>query len=203
MKLNGPSCCDQIAGVILAAGASMRMGQAKLLLPWRGKPIIQYAVNAALDSGLNPVLVITGKYHDEIVQALTNTRVTFVKNDAWLEGQSSSVRTGIEVLPQDTLAVVFLLGDQPMIPTSAISLLVKHYLGAQTRPLVLAPTVNGKRANPVLFDRAVFPDLKLLKGDEGARQIFTQFPPTLIEMDEPGLLLDIDSPDDYIKLNQR
>ncbi len=191
---------DKVAAIILAAGASLRMGKPKLLLPWQGKPIIHYAVNAALDSGLDPVLVITGKYHKEICQALSGTPVTIVENDNWLEGQSSSVRRGIEALPQDTLAVVFLLGDQPLIPASAISALVKHYLEAKTRPLVLAPRIDGKRANPVLFDKAVFPDLKLLTGDAGARQIFAQYPPTFIDMDEPDLLLDIDSPEDYEKL---
>lgn len=192
---------EKIAAVILAAGASIRMGQPKLLMPWNGKPILHYAVSTALESGLSPVLVITGKYHDELAAALYSYPVTLVHNTDWLDGQSTSVRRAILSLPKLISAVIFLLGDQPKIPAAAIQALVGYYIKSNPRPSILAPVVNGRRANPVLFDRSVFPDLLKLEGDAGARQVFAKHPPVTIEMNEPGLLFDVDSPEDYAALN--
>ncbi len=187
-----------VAGVILAAGAASRMGQPKLLLPWKGEALICHAARTALETGLDPVVVVTGAGGLEIQAALAGLDVRFVENPDWQAGQSTSVRAGINALPLSTQAVIFLLGDQPYVSTDLIQALVQIY--AQTHPAILAPYVGEKRTNPVLFDGSVFEALRGLRGDAGARTIFAQYPPTPLPWHDDRLLFDVDTPDDYQRL---
>jgi len=189
---------SNIAGIILAAGSASRMGQPKLLLPWKGETLIRQAARIALEAGLSPVMVVTGSYATEITGALSGLDVQVVFNPDWQTGQSTSVRAGIQALPGDTRAVLFLLGDQPFVTPELIRKLVKTY--RQTRPVILAPYVGEKRSNPVLFDRSVFGELCQLHGDAGARSIFGKYPPAAMQWPDERLLLDIDTPEDYARL---
>ena len=187
-----------VAAVILAAGAASRMGQPKLLLPWNGEPLICHAARTALDAGLAPVVVITGAGASEIQAALKDVAVKIVFNQDWENGQSTSVRVGLNALPPQVQAVLFLLGDQPYVTVVLIQKLVKTY--SVTRPAILAPFVGEKRSNPVLFDRSTFDVLSRLQGDAGARSIFAQYPPQAMQWPDERLLLDIDTPQDYQRL---
>jgi len=187
-----------VAGIILAAGASIRMGKPKLLLPWQGEPLIRHVACTALAARLSPVLVVTGAYQDEIKAALQDLQVQMIHNPDWESGQSTSVRAGVRALPDETAAAVFLLGDQPQIPEELVYALVDAY--AQTQAPVVAPLIAGKRGNPVLFDRTIFLELLQLSGDAGARQVFGRYPPHFIPWDDASLLLDIDTPADYQQL---
>ena len=187
-----------VTGVILAAGAASRMGQPKLLLSWKGEPLIRHAARCALQSGLAPLVVVTGAYAAEMQIALAGLAVSLVHNPDWQAGQSTSVRSGLAVLPDRTQAVIFLLGDQPFVTSELLRALVNTY--AQTRPTILAPFVGEKRANPVLFDHSIFEALGQLKGDAGARSLFTQYPPTPMPWADERLLLDVDTPEDYQRL---
>ena len=187
-----------VAGVILAAGAASRMGQHKLLLPWKGEALICHAARTALEAGLDPVVVVTGAGGLEIQSALTGLDVRIVENPDWQAGQSTSVRAGINALPPSTQAVIFLLGDQPHVSTDLIRALVETY--TQTQPVILAPHVGEKRTNPVLFDGSLFEALRGLHGDAGARTIFAQYPPTPMPWPDEQLLFDVDTPDDYQRL---
>ena len=186
-----------IAGIILAAGSASRMGQPKLLLPWKGEALICHAARTAL-SCLNPVIVVTGAWQKEIQDALNDLPVTMVHNPDWEKGQSTSVRTGINALPYDAVAAVFLLGDQPYVSKELIQGLVKEY--NQTRPPILAAYVGGKRSNPVLFDRATFYDLRQIEGDVGARAIFKYHQIMPYAWPDENLLFDVDTQEDYQKL---
>jgi molybdenum cofactor cytidylyltransferase len=187
-----------IAGVILAAGAASRMGQPKLLLSWKGETLIKRAARTALEAGLDPVMVVTGSGAVEMQAALAGLSVQMVYNPDWGDGQSTSVRAGINALPEQTAAVIFLLADQPYVSAGLIQQLVKTY--AQSRPSILAPFVGEKRANPVLFDHSMFDALCRLQGDAGARSIFTRYPPTSLRWPDERLLFDFDTPEDYRKL---
>ena len=187
-----------MAGVILAAGAASRMGQPKLLLPWKGEALIRHAVRTALEARLDQVVVVTGAAGAEIKAALAGLDVTIVENLDWQEGQSTSVRAGINALSATVQAVIFLLGDQPYASSELIKALVNTY--AQTHPIILAPFVGQKRTNPVLFDRSIFDNLRQLQGDAGARTIFAQYPPTPLPWADERLLFDVDTPEDYQKL---
>ncbi|MCK4801401.1 MAG: nucleotidyltransferase family protein, partial [Anaerolineales bacterium] len=109
--------------------------------------------------------------------------------------QSSSVRTGIEALPEDVGAAVFLLVDQPFIPPELIIRLRKTH-SVNQGPIIF-PEVNGERANPVLFDRKVFQDLKSITGDSGGRTLFNSHASHAVPWDDNRIQIDIDTPEDY------
>jgi molybdenum cofactor cytidylyltransferase len=189
---------ESVAGVILAAGASRRMGRSKQVLLWRGKPLICHVAHTALEAGLAPVVVVTGAEAEGVQAALAGAPVEIVHNPNWAEGQSTSVRVGLQALPPDTTAAIFLLADQPHIPIELVRALIERH--AQTRPPIVAPMIEGKRGNPVLFDRSVFPDLMTLHGDAGGRLVFSRYPITCVPWNDPHLLLDVDTLEDYERL---
>ncbi len=187
-----------IAGIILAAGAASRMGKPKLLLPWKGEALICHAARTARQSGLDPLIVVTGAGAEGIKNALAGFDVTLVHNPDWQSGQSTSVRAGILALPAHVEAAFFLLGDQPFVSPDLIQSLTQKFL--ETRPAILAPFVGEKRANPVLFSRDMFETLCQLQGDAGARSIFKQYPPNSMQWADEHILFDIDTPEDYQRL---
>jgi molybdenum cofactor cytidylyltransferase len=189
---------NKIAGIILAAGASSRMGQPKVLLEWQGETLIHRVARIASSAGLKPVSVVAGALEQQIKQTLSDLETQLIPNPNWAAGQSTSVRAGIQALPADTQAVLFLLGDQPFVTVELIQKLVETY--QKTRPVILAPFVNQKRINPVIFDRSAFPHLLELHGDAGARSLFIQFPPAVMPWNDDKAAFDIDTPEDYEKL---
>jgi len=189
---------ERTAGVILAAGAARRYGQAKLLLPWRGEPLVRHSARTALQAGLSPVVVVAGAELEGVRQALEGLAVQVVHNPDWEAGQSTSVRAGLRALPEACGGAVFLLADQPQIPASLIQALVETHTTTLT-PLV-APMVDGKRGNPVLFDRELFPELLSLSGDTGGRALFSRYPVVWIPWHDAAPLLDVDTPEDYRRL---
>jgi molybdenum cofactor cytidylyltransferase len=192
---------SNIAGIILAAGGASRMGLPKLMLPWHGQPLIRHTAQVAIESGLDPIIVVTGSNAFEITTALSECEVRLVHNPDWNNGQSTSVKQGINSLPEQTRAVVFLLGDQPFVSVDLLQALVTRYL--ETSPKILAPFVNGKRSNPVIFDRSVFALFQQLEGDKGARGLFEQYPPASLPWPDERILLDIDTPEDYQNLQNK
>jgi len=189
---------EPIAGVILAAGGSSRFGTTKQLLDWKGKPLVNHAAETALAGGLSPVLVVTGADHSKVTQSLENLPVECVFNPNWEQGQSSSVRTGIEALPPNMGAVIFLLVDQPFISPRLIQRLIKAH--AIKRAPIIHPQVNDERANPVLFDREVFQELSSLEGDTGGRVLFNTFPSRGVPWENDLIQKDIDTPEDFERL---
>lgn len=190
----------KVAGIIMAAGAASRMGRAKLLLPWKGETLIHRAARIALEAGLSPVVVVTGSWSEDMIDALQGLLVQVTYNPHWAEGQSTSVRVGIENLTAEVDAAVFLLGDQPFISPELILELVKTF--SDQRPMILAPYIWEKRANPVLFDRSIFSELLHLEGDAGARSIFGKYPPVPMPWHDERLLIDVDTPEDYERLTK-
>lgn len=186
-----------IAGIILAAGGSKRMGQPKLLLEWHGAPLIHWVAKTALAAGCSPLIVVTGANAAAVTHSLAGLPVVLAHNPDWEQGQSTSVRTGVNALPPEIDAAIIFLADQPQIPMSVVQELMRTYREDEPPSPILITTSAGKRGNPVLFERALFQPLTRLKGDAGARSIFAQYPIHLIPFDDPDLLLDVDSPEDY------
>ncbi len=203
---------EKVAGVILAAGAAQRFGegsgqpQAKQLLPWRGEPLVRHVARSALAAGLDPVIVVTGAFYSEVQQALGGLPVHFAHNPSWPEGQSQSIlaglrfRIGDRMVAESTGAAVFMLADQPQIPPTLVRLLVEQHAGFLA-PIV-APLVAGRRANPVLFDRETFRELMSLSGDTGGRSLFQRYPVSWVPWLDESVLLDVDTPEDYERLQQ-
>lgn len=189
---------EPAAGILLAAGGSSRLGQPKQLLEWRGEPLVRHVACTALQSGLTPVVVVTGAAAEGVQAALDGLPVLCVHNPDWAQGQSSSLIKGLEHLPPETGAVVFLLSDQPQVPASLVRSLVE--LHTQTLSPLVAPLVDGRRANPVLFDRTMFPDLHQTSGDVGGRVLFARYPAIWLPWHDRTLCLDVDTPEDYARL---
>ncbi len=186
---------EPVAGIVLAAGSSTRFGQPKLTMPWKGEPLVHHVVLRALQSGLSPVVIVTGDCASQIRVAIEDLPVNCVHNADWKAGQSTSIKTGINALPPESEAVVFLLADQPQIPASLLKALVERH--AQTLASIVAPKIDGQRGNPVLFDRRTFDALLLLKGDIGGRVLFSQQRIEWVPWHDPSLLLDVDTLEDY------
>lgn len=190
----------RVAGVILAAGKSTRMGRIKALLPFRGKPILGCVVDHARRSFLNQIIVVLGSASDQIQQGVDLKQVRLLINKHYDEGQSTSLKTGLSGISEETDAVVFILGDQPLIGPEVINALIEGF--RRTSAPFVIPTFEGKRGNPVLIDRTVFHRISQLKGDVGARALFNEYEDEIeeIEVKNHGILFDLDTWDDYEKL---
>jgi molybdenum cofactor cytidylyltransferase len=188
-----------IAAIILAAGLSRRMGQAKLLMPVGGRAIIRYVVESVLAGGVDSVWVVTGPDVEPIEAALAGFEVQIVVNPAPEEGQAGSVRTGIAALPPSVDAVLIALGDQPSLAPSIIPALLAARRASPK--LIVAPRYRDGQGNPVLFKREIFPELLRLTGDQGARPII-QKDPTRVEWVELDLPMppDVDTPGDFERI---
>ena len=189
---------EPVAGILLAAGGSTRMGRPKPLLDWGGQPFVRAVAAAALQAGLKPVVVITGAAAD-VSRAVDDLPVTVIHNAAWEMGQASSIRAGLQALPASAGGAVFLLADQPQVTADVIRALLDRH-AASLVPIV-APLVRmERRANPVLFDRLVFPDLLALEGDIGGRAVFWKHRVEYVPWHDERLLLDVDTEEDYRRL---
>lgn len=192
-----------IAGILLAAGRSMRMGQPKLLLPWQGVPLVRFVAQRALLSSIDELIVVTGHRAAHTSAALADLRVRIVHNDDFLDGQSTSLRAGVAALDDAVEAAIVLLADQPLLQPATIDALIAHY--RQHQPPVIVPRYGGQRGNPVLFDRSLFAALQTISGDQGARSVIQNQRDGVQWLDtaDQGVLLDIDTPEMYQRLSEQ
>ena len=189
---------EPVAGVILAAGASQRLGQPKQLLEWRGKPFVRQIAETALQADLSPVVVVSGAHGAAVQAAVQDLPLIAAYNPDWEGGQSTSIRVGLQHIPRERGAVIFLLADQPQTPPILLRALIERH--ALTLAPIVAPLVRGQRANPVLFDHNTFPDLLALTGETGGRALFSRYPIEWLEWHDESMLLDVDTQEDYYRL---
>src|SRR5215212_5346592 len=191
---------NRVAALILAAGASARMGRPKKLLDWEGRPLVRAAAEVALAARLAPLLVVIGGAQARVAEALAGLPLRMIANRDYAAGQSTSLRAGIAALGQDADAVMVLLGDQPFVTATIVKQLVAEWQASGAA--IVAPTYAGQRGNPVLFARAVFPELLAIQGDQGARAVLAadRARIRLVAFDDPRPLADIDTPEDYERL---
>ena len=187
---------NQVAGIVLAAGGSSRFGSPKQLLPWRGKTVLNSVVSTAFDTGRAPVIVVHGASADRMEPSLPKECVV-VRNDAWSEGQSSSIRIGLAQLSEEIDGVLILLGDQPQVNPHFCSSIVQKGLECGK---ITIPYVNDRRANPVFFPKHTLKRLGQVTGDQGGRAIFSEFQVEYLPWLDDCMALDIDTPEDYEKL---
>jgi molybdenum cofactor cytidylyltransferase len=141
------------------------------------------------------VVVVVGSSADEVQAAIKEPNVRIVNNPQWMEGMSTSIKTGLGTLLGEVGGVVFLQADQPQIPSGLINSMVEVHQSSLNP--IIAPQIDGQRGNPVLFDADTFPDLLDIEGDVGGRVLFSRYPVEWLIWHDPKLLLDIDSPEDY------
>ena len=191
-----------ISGIILAAGESCRMGQPKLLLPWRKSTIIESVVDNYLESKIFELIVVVGANQDRIKEALVSKTVTIVENPYFQEGMSTSIKRGVGVVSNQAEGYLIGLGDQPLITTDIIDHLITSF--SHERPGIAICTHQGKSGQPVIFDRKFRPALSTLKGDMGGRMIIEQHHGEVkqVEVGSEAIFMDIDTPEDYQKLTK-
>ncbi len=190
----------KVTGIILAAGASSRMGRTKQLLPFRGQTILECVVDNALASSLHRVVAVLGHESETIEPLLASKDVAVIHNPHYEKGQSSSIKIGLHALTEEVDAVLFILGDQPLVTPEIINLILTAY---ETSPSpVVLPFFNGKRGNPALFSRETFPRLAALKEDCGARPLFEEYAERILKVpvSDTAIHFDIDTEEDYRKL---
>ena len=189
---------SRVAGIVLAAGGSTRFGRSKQLLDWNGKPLVVHVADIALVAGLDPVVVVLGCDAERVRAALADRPVRTAMNWRWEEGMSTSVRAGLTALPLDAEAAVFLQCDQPLAGPDLVQRLVARW--KETDAPIVHPVHRGRRSTPVLFARSLFPELARVTGDKGGRVLFGRYPTATVEVDDPDLLADVDTPEEYERL---
>lgn len=188
-----------VSAVILAAGASTRMGQPKLLLPLGDEPIVRRTVRQICDAGFEDVLVIVGKEHESMRAALEGLPVRFALNPQYETGMGSSFRTAVEHLA-DSTAAMFALADQPFVTAQEYRAILDTY--SRQAPAIVSVRYGDVTAPPHLFSRDLFPELAQL--ERGARPVLERHrDQTMVLQFSPELLLDIDTPEDYERAKSR
>lgn len=187
----------KIGAVVLAAGASSRMSENKLLLELGGKPLVRGVVESAAGSHASPVAVVTGRDGERVRSALAGCPVVFVDNPEYSKGLSTSLNCGLKTLPDNCDGAVVLLGDMPAVTPALLDKLIAAFAPAESRAICVA-THGGKRGNPVLFARRFFEEIEALEGDVGARGLIGAYPELVceVEAESDAPLIDIDTPED-------
>ena len=193
----------RVAGVILAAGSSSRIGEVKQLLGFRQTTLLGEVIKNASRSLLDEVILVLGHGADEIRKALRFEGVRVVINEAHAQGQSTSLRAGLSDVSEDTDAVMFILGDQPLVGSEVMNALIDGY--CRTRAPIVLPTHRGRRGNPVVIDRTLFARVESITGDVGARVLFQEYAEEIVEIDveDDSIHFDLDTWEDYQKLLDR
>ena len=190
----------RIAAVILAAGSSSRMGFPKQLLPYKSRPLLLHMIEIAVASTCRPVAVVVGCHADLLRPHLLNLPVQLIENPAWHTGLGSSITASILALQSASPAIdaaLFLLGDQPLISPDLLNQMVDAYVA---RPTIVACSYAQTFGPPVLFDRQYFPDLLNLPPSQGAKPFIQKHQPHTTFIPFPQGQTDIDTPDDYARL---
>jgi molybdenum cofactor cytidylyltransferase len=189
--------------VLLAAGASTRLGQPKQLLPYQGKTLLRHAAEMACGipppgggQGVGAVFVVLGAHAEQIAPILDNLPVKIIVAEDWQEGMAASLRTGIRAAA-DADAVLILLCDQPLVTKELLAALLQEWEPGG----IVASDYGEALGPPCVFDRAYFPELLALTGDSGARKLFKKYPCRTVVF--PGGRVDIDTPEEASTLFDR
>ncbi len=193
----------RVGAVILAAGKSSRMGEAKQLLRLGEGTILERTVENVRRASVDEVVIVLGASADAIreqLPAVVMGGARLVVNPEYETGMASSLRAGLGALGSDVDAALIVLGDQPFVCPATLDRMVEEY--RRTGAQIVIPTHEGTRGNPVLLDRSLFGEAMALVGDIGCRAIFAKHPKEIVyvEVDDPGVLLDIDNREDYERL---
>jgi molybdenum cofactor cytidylyltransferase len=187
--------------LILGAGGSRRMGRPKQLIRTGGRSLIRHIAAVAVESGLGPVLVVTGSHHPAIAAELEASGAGLYCNAQWEEGIGSSIRNGLQQflrIEPGLGALLMLLADQPNVTAAHLQRLAAAYRPGERS--VVASAYSGTYGPPLLADNYYFPFLLELTGDEGGKRMFRRHEDRLVLIDFPDGSLDLDTPDDLARL---
>ena len=188
----------KIAGVILSAGDSTRMGQQKALLMFEGETFLTTIINNLLEAKFDPVMVILGNNYELIMENNPITDdIQILRNPNPADGQLSSLQYAIKNLPEDCCGLVQALVDHPRVALSSYNLMYRY--SQKYNDKIIIPSFKGRRGHPVYFGRKYFPDLLNAPLNHGARHVVEKRSDQvrLLEVEDKGITMDIDTPEDY------
>ena len=185
-----------ISAIVLAAGKSERMGRPKALLPFRGRTFLENILDAISQSSIRNVIVVAGHHRNEIAGALNIPNLIF--NRDYEQGMVTSFQAGIRALPVESTGAVLFLVDHPIVDAETIDAIVKHFAANR----IVIPVFKGRRGHPVLFAAEILEEILALPPAQGANIVVRKDPDRVIEVpvDSPGILVDVDTPEDFEKL---
>ncbi len=169
---------SRIPGIMLMAGRSSRMGFPKALLPFGDQPLLAVLLERILESDLEPVILVLGPHPRKMRKALGRllgqAKLKIIRNPDYHQGLSTSIRKGLTQVPPWARGVMFLMGDQPLLTAPVINRLIRSFL--KTADAILVPHYGRRPGNPVLFPKALIPELRKLSGDTGGREVIKKYP---------------------------
>ncbi len=191
-----------LAAIVLAAGRSLRFGGVKQIANLDGNSLLGTVLGTVRRLVIRDIILVVGFEAAEVMDSVDLSGIDVVHNPDFDEGLSTSIKSGLRVLRPDVSAVLMVLGDQPFVSPHTIDQLADEYI-ATGAPAII-PTRGGRRGNPVLLDLSLRPEVELLKGDVGCREMLRGLPRVReVEVDDPGILVDIDTRDDLESLLRR
>ncbi|HFC11373.1 MAG TPA: nucleotidyltransferase family protein [Anaerolineae bacterium] len=190
----------RITAIVLAAGQSQRMGKAKLLLPWRDQTVLGQTLTHVIAANTAQTLVVGGAYRPKIEKIATHFKIPYIHNPDYATGEMlSSLQIGIQALPEETDAVLVMLGDMPMLEPATITHLINTF--QHSDKTVVVPTFEGRRGHPVIFGRTHFPALLALDGHKGhaPRHLLREIPDEIqvVPVETQSILIDLDTKEMY------
>jgi CTP:molybdopterin cytidylyltransferase MocA len=203
-KGSRPSSPPVIAGIILAAGESSRMGADKALLMYRGRTFLENIIAALREGEVQRVLVVLGHNADVIQQSLDLSSVEVVLNQDYRRGQTSSLQAGLRALGKNGPdGIVLCLVDHPALSPVTVKKLKQHFRSSG-KP-VIVPQVQGKHGHPVLLGRELFGQIAALAPGQGADTVIHQYRDRteFVEVADSGILVDVDDPESYLRLSSQ
>jgi molybdenum cofactor cytidylyltransferase len=193
-----------VGAIVLAAGGSVRFGQAKQLLSWQGESLVRRALRSASEGGCTRVTVVAGETRDRIENELRGTAAVIVENPEWRRGLGTSIRCGLRHLlssPPELDSVVLLACDQPFVDAKVIQSLIAQR--ENSRKPIVACSYAGTLGVPALFDRACFEALLALADDSGAKALIEARPADVAQIEFEQGALDIDTPADFERIKTK
>ena len=191
-----------IWAVILAAGESRRMGTQKLLLPFGEATVVEAVVRTALASMVDRAVAVVGADGEAVRARLEPRGADIAVNARFAEGMLTSIQAGLRALPPDAEAAVVMLGDQPFLPPAVVDLVIRGYR-VSGRGIVI-PVFRGRRGHPVLVDLKYRDEVLAFDPADGLRRLLRTHPDDIaeVETDDPNILRDLDTPEDYAGLKK-
>lgn len=188
-----------VSVVLLAAGKSERMGQNKLLMPFRGDAIIGRTLDNLLASRAGEIVVVLGSRAQEITKVIGGRPATLVLNQNYAQGMSTSLITGLLMVSKQAKFVLVALGDQPFITRHTYDRLIEAVLN--TDKGLVVPVYRQRRGNPILIRAGYIPEILRFTGDVGGRELLVRYPDDILELEVPdeGIIINVNTPEEYEK----
>lgn len=196
----------RIGAIVLAAGLSRRMGEAKQFLPLQGKPLFRHVVERAIANNLSPVLLIGGERSDDLRHQTGDLpQVEVLENREYATGMASSLRVGLDAAGGRVDAILVFLADQPYVPDEVVQALIRTYEECWAAGTKIVRAFYADTAgHPVLFDASLMEELRQVTGDQGGKEIIVKYKAQMkkVSFDCAEWNLDVDTPDDYRRIQE-